>query len=35
MIPGFSIERSFMILPLKDEEDFEHFAEGLRKAGLR
>jgi len=34
MIPGFSIEGSFEILPLKNEEDFEHFAEGLRKAGL-
>jgi adenylate cyclase len=34
MIPGFSIKASFEILPFKDEEDFEHFAEGLRKAGL-
>jgi len=34
MIPGFSIKGSSEILPFKDEDDFEHFAEGLRKAGL-
>jgi adenylate cyclase len=34
MIPGFSAKGSSETLPFKDEEDFEHFAEGLRKAGL-
>jgi hypothetical protein len=34
MIPGFSVKGSSEILPFKDEDDFEHFAEGLRKAGL-
>ncbi|UCF81926.1 MAG: adenylate/guanylate cyclase domain-containing protein [Desulfobacteraceae bacterium] len=34
MNPGFSLKGASEILPLKDEEDFEHFAEGLRKAGL-
>lgn len=34
MIPGFSVKVSSEILPFKDEDDFEHFAEGLRKAGL-
>ncbi len=34
MIPGFSVKGSYEILPFKDEDDFEHFAEGLRKAGL-
>jgi len=34
MVPGFSIEVSSEILPFKDEDDFEHFAEGLRKAGF-
>jgi hypothetical protein len=34
MSPGFSVKETFEILPFKDEGDFEHFAEGLRKAGL-
>ena len=34
MIPGFSLKGASEILPFKDEDDFEHFAEGLRKAGL-
>jgi adenylate cyclase len=34
LIPGFSIKGSFKILPFKDKNDFEHFAEGLRKAGF-
>ena len=34
MIPGFSIKGCSEILPFKDEDDFKHFAEGLRKAGL-
>jgi len=34
MIPGFSIKGCFEILPFKYEDDFKHFAEGLRKAGL-
>lgn len=34
IIPGFSIKGCYEILPFKDEDDFKHFAEGLRKAGL-
>jgi len=34
MIPDFSIKASSEILPFKDDDDFEHFAQGLRKAGL-
>jgi adenylate cyclase len=34
LIPGFSIKGASEILPFKNEEDFEPFAEGLRKAGL-
>jgi hypothetical protein len=34
VIPEFSIKGASEILPMKNEDDFEHFAEGLRKAGL-
>jgi len=34
MIPGFSLKEASEIMPMKNEDDFEHFAEGLRKAGL-
>jgi len=34
MVPGFSLKGASEVLPIKDEEDFEHFAEGLRKAGF-
>ena len=35
MSPWFSLEGAYEVLPFKDEADFEHFAEGLKKAGLK
>jgi hypothetical protein len=32
--PGYSLEQRRRALPYKNPDDFERFAEGLRKAGL-